>query len=362
MSKEETKQDELSEFDLTAKPKKTTKKKDGEEKKEKKEKKEKSENENPEEKKEKKEKKEEKKEEGDIDELDITKNKKPKKESSVDPKELKKIEKNAEKYFDVGTKKKKKKRNPQVKKITAMKLEAILNDDTEEFLEQIKEQKKNKKEEEDQPKKKETSGGSYWTQPIKPKDEEKSETKIEEKENEKKQTGQEDWIKTERDYYYNELVDRIYGILKTKNPQLCTEKNKRIVMKPPQVYREGTTKTNFANFQDICNTMNRPPEHVQSFLLSEMGSTASIDGNGCLIIKGKFQGKGIENLLKKYLQEYVICSHCGSLETTLTRNSTTRLHSLHCSNCTATRTVNQINKGYQTVANKKEKKALQKQE
>jgi len=133
-------------------------------------------------------------------------------------------------------------------------------------------------------------------------------------------------------------------------------------MKPPQVIREGTTKTNFANFQDICNTMNRTSEHVQSFLLAETGSTASIDGNGCLIIKGKFQVKGIESLLKKYLQEYVICSHCGSLETTLTRNSTTRLHSLHCSNCTATRTVTQINKGYTTIANKKEKKAAQKQE
>jgi len=178
----------------------------------------------------------------------------------------------------------------------------------------------------------------------------------------KRELGPSDWVKTERDYVYDELVDHVYGILKTKNPSLSVEKNKRIVMKPPQVMREGTTKTNFANFYDICSTMNRPQDHVQSFILAETGSTASIDSNGCLIIKGKYQSKGIEQLLRKYMQEYVVCPMCQSMDTTLNRNSTTRLFTLHCSSCNATRTVATINKGYQTVANKKEKKALLKQE
>jgi len=120
--------------------------------------------------------------------------------------------------------KKKKKRDPAgLKKILVMKIEAILNDDTEEFLEKIKEQKKNKREEEEeQPKKKEVNSG-YWSTPIKPKEEEEKQT-IEKEVETEKSFGPEEWIKTERDYIYNELVERIYGTLKTKNPQLCTEK------------------------------------------------------------------------------------------------------------------------------------------
>jgi translation initiation factor 2 subunit 2 len=233
------------------------------------------------------------------------------------------------------------------------------NDDTDQWLDILKEKLKTKEEEKpEEVVKKETTTG-YWTAPLKSKEEENLEkTEKSETRDEKIESGVKDWIKTERDYYYEELVDHVYSILKDKNPQLNTEKTKRITMKPPQVLREGTTKTNFANFADICSTMNRPQDHVQSFLLAEMGSTASIDGNGCLIIKGKWQGKGIESLLRKYMQEYVVCQLCGSMDTVLSRNSTTRLFSLHCSTCNANRTVTSINKGYQTVANKKEKKAL----
>eukprot|EP00892_Ulva_mutabilis_P003938 jgi/Ulvmu1/1916/UM012_0076.1 len=77
------------------------------------------------------------------------------------------------------------------------------------------------------------------------------------------------WSGTDREYKYEELLERVYGILSEKNPELSSVK-KRILLRPPEVQREGTKKTVFANFMDLCKMMNRNSEHVQQFLLAEL--------------------------------------------------------------------------------------------
>jgi translation initiation factor 2 subunit 2 len=62
-------------------------------------------------------------------------------------------------------------------------------------------------------------------------------------------------------------------------------------MKPPQLIRVGTKKTLWANFQDNCRTMHRNPEHVFQFMMAELGTEGSIDGNQRLVIRGKFVAK-----------------------------------------------------------------------
>jgi hypothetical protein len=44
----------------------------------------------------------------------------------------------------------------------------------------------------------------------------------------------------------------------------------KYTMKPPVVYREGTKKTIWVNFPEICKIMERSPEHVLAFLLAEV--------------------------------------------------------------------------------------------
>ena len=46
------------------------------------------------------------------------------------------------------------------------------------------------------------------------------------------------------------------------------------------------------------------PEHVIQFLFAEMGTTGSVDGAGRLVIKGRFQQKQIENVLRRYMGEF----------------------------------------------------------
>ena len=43
------------------------------------------------------------------------------------------------------------------------------------------------------------------------------------------------------------------------------------------------------------------PEHVIAFLFAEMGTTGSVDGAGRLVIRGRFQQKQIENVLRRYM-------------------------------------------------------------
>jgi translation initiation factor 2 subunit 2 len=107
-------------------------------------------------------------------------------------------------------------------------------------------------------------------------------------------------VETEGDYTYQELLTRVFTIIKQNNPDFSGDsKSYKIV--PPQVLREGTKKTAFANILDIAKRMRRPPDHVIQFLFAELGTSGSIDGTQRLVIKGRFQQKQIETVLKRYI-------------------------------------------------------------
>ena len=97
-----------------------------------------------------------------------------------------------------------------------------------------------------------------------------------------------------------QLLSRIFRTLRANNPELAGDK-KRYTIVPPSVHREGNKKTVFANIADICKRMHRQPEHVIQFLFAELGTSGSIDGSQRLVIKGRFQQKQIENVLRRYI-------------------------------------------------------------
>lgn len=49
-----------------------------------------------------------------------------------------------------------------------------------------------------------------------------------------------------------QLLDRVFDIMRAKNPDMVAGEKRKFVMKPPQVLRIGSKKTSFANFTDIC--------------------------------------------------------------------------------------------------------------
>ena len=62
------------------------------------------------------------------------------------------------------------------------------------------------------------------------------------------------WFGEDRDYTYDELLTRVFDIMRDKNPDMVAGKKQKFVMRPPQVVRIGTKKTSFANFPEICKT------------------------------------------------------------------------------------------------------------
>jgi translation initiation factor 2 subunit 2 len=137
-------------------------------------------------------------------------------------------------------------------------------------------------------------------------------------------TDTEPWLSSDRDYTYQEvgttfssssllnghtdtqsyasqLLNRFFRSLHAANPALALSGSKRYTLAPPSIHRDGNKRSVFANIGDICRRMHRQPEHVIAFMLAEMGTTGSVDGSGRLVIRGRFQQKQIENILRRYI-------------------------------------------------------------
>ncbi|TXT06140.1 hypothetical protein VHUM_03613 [Vanrija humicola] len=164
--------------------------------------------------------------------------------------------------------------------------------------------------------------------------------------------GVDAWVAENRDPTYPELLKRFFTLLHLNNPELAGEK-RRYTIVPPQVARDGTKKTMFANFVDICRRMHRQPEHVLAFLYAELGTQGSMDGSQRLILRGRFNQKQIENVLRKYIVEYVTCKICKSPDTLLGKEN--RLYFLTCESCGSRRSVSAIKAGFLAQVGKRPK-------
>lgn len=100
---------------------------------------------------------------------------------------------------------------------------------------------------------------------------------------------------------YSMLLQRFFSQLSQKNPDHALSGTKSYKIPPPQCMREGNRKTVFANIADICKRMKRTEEHLTAYLFAELGTNGSVDGSRRLVIKGRFQQKQIENMVRKYI-------------------------------------------------------------
>merc|ERR1711971_1172041 len=171
------------------------------------------------------------------------------------------------------------------------------------------------------------------------------------KENEGEGDSADPWTGSDRDYLYDELLQRVFGIMRDKNPEMVAGEKKKFVMRPPQVVRVGSKKTAFANFSEIAKMLHRQPKHLLAFLFADLGTSGAIDGSNQLIMKGRFQQKHIENVLRRYIKEYVPCHTCRSPDTIL--NKETRLFFLQCMTCHSRCSVLTIKTGFQAVTGKR---------
>ncbi|KAL6721512.1 translation initiation factor eIF-2 beta subunit [Lecanora helva] len=153
---------------------------------------------------------------------------------------------------------------------------------------------------------------------------------------------------------YDKLLERFFAHLHSAHPDLLSSGSKSYVIPPPQCLREGNKKTIFANIPDICKRMKRSEEHVMQFIFAELGTSGSVDGSRRLVIKGRFQQKQIENVLRRYIGEYVTCKTCRSPDTELSKGES-RLYFVTCNSCGSRTSVTAIKTGYSAQVGKRKR-------
>lgn len=150
-------------------------------------------------------------------------------------------------------------------------------------------------------------------------------------------------------YSYTFLLTRLHDSLRRdhpSHPSLCSEK-KRSHVPPPKLAKVGGRRVAIANFGSICSALRRPAEHVKSFLVSELATTGAVDGAGeALTLLAALQAKQAEQLLKKYVQMYVQCAQCHSLDTEASKGKSSRAETLKCACCDAERLLDPIKAGF----------------
>lgn len=141
---------------------------------------------------------------------------------------------------------------------------------------------------------------------------------------------------------YSLLVSRFFSLIQSHHPDLLSSGSKSYKIPPPQCLREGNRRTIFANIADICKRMKRSDDHVMQFLFAELGTSGSVDGSRRLVIKGRFQQKQIENVLRRYIGMFCLTSICRNVYPNTSFQSSTspaRLAAVPTPNSTRARTV-----------------------
>lgn len=185
---------------------------------------------------------------------------------------------------------------------------------------------------------------------------EKAGVAVDETSNSKESTpalGTESAIQQDVGLPYSELLSRFFKILRANNPELAGDRSGPKFRIPPPVCQRDGKKTIFCNIQEISEKLQRSPEHLIQYLFAELGTSGSVDGQKRLVIKGKFQPKQMENVLRRYILEYVTCKTCKSINTELKKEQSNRLFFLVCKSCGSTRSVSSIKTGFQATVGKR---------
>jgi translation initiation factor 2 subunit 2 len=124
---------------------------------------------------------------------------------------------------------------------------------------------------------------------------------------------------------YKEQLDELYEKVKV------VETSTRFEIPKATGHVEGN-KTIVDNFQEICNILRRDCSHVAKYLSRELATQATIN-KGRIIFNRKLQSARINEKIRAYADEFVICRECKKPDTELIKED--RLMFVHCLACGA---------------------------
>lgn len=139
---------------------------------------------------------------------------------------------------------------------------------------------------------------------------------------------------------YENLLKRAVHILKNN------DNTQAKIKLPLEVKREYGNKT-LMNLMEIAKILNRDPDHIKKYLFSELATSGSVNAKGELLMKGNFTKPKIQDVLRLYIEHFMVCTSCDAvLNTQIVKEN--RLYVLKCSNCGSSRYVGNIVEGFKS--------------
>ncbi len=74
------------------------------------------------------------------------------------------------------------------------------------------------------------------------------------------------------------------------------------------------SKTVISNFKIVADTLGRSVEHMMKYLLKELATPGTFTRN-MLVLGAKVPASRINDKIRKYASEYVLCPDCGKPDT-----------------------------------------------
>ncbi len=120
-------------------------------------------------------------------------------------------------------------------------------------------------------------------------------------------------------------------------PKVVFEKE-RFEIPKVRGHLEGN-KTVITNFSQIASTLQRPVDHLLKFVLRELATPGKIKGVK-LIMGAKVAASRINEKIRQYANEYVLCSKCGKPDTKLLKEA--KISYIKCTACGEKHSIKEI--------------------
>lgn len=78
-------------------------------------------------------------------------------------------------------------------------------------------------------------------------------------------------------------------------------------------------RTVITNFLQIASSLRREVDHMLKYVLKELATPGEIKKSGALILGTKVPASRINEKIRQYANEFVLCSECGKPDTALVR-------------------------------------------
>ncbi len=121
-----------------------------------------------------------------------------------------------------------------------------------------------------------------------------------------------------------------------ENMPTVVYERERFEMPKVKGHVEGN-KTIISNFHQISGTLRRQQEHILKFLLKELATPGEVNRSGLLVLGTKTSATRINQKLKEYVIEFVLCSKCAKPDTEIKKEG--EFYYLRCSACGEKRSI-----------------------